>query len=109
MHLSADQSLRDPRYSVEAEQRAQGGGVKKKFARRIFSLRDSDDGWETIQEAQNAVATLALYEVGLFTTSKSKLSSSIAHTHSFSFCSCQGGDAPPRVPSSQHAGTSKLS
>ena len=52
-----------PRYSVEIEQQSQGGGHKKKKTRRVFSLRDADDGWETIQEAQNAVATLALHEV----------------------------------------------
>lgn len=28
-----------------------------------YSLKEADDGWETISEAQNAAATLAIFEV----------------------------------------------
>ena len=30
---------------------------------RTFTIYEEDDGWETIQEAQNAVATFVLYNV----------------------------------------------
>ena len=48
---------------MEVEQQSQGKGGKRRSTRQVLSLRDADDGWETIQEAQNAVATLALHEV----------------------------------------------
>ena len=43
---------------------AGGGGRKRAPARpRAFALREEDDGWEAIQDAQNAAATLALHAV----------------------------------------------
>ncbi|KAK9832693.1 hypothetical protein WJX81_000845 [Elliptochloris bilobata] len=52
------------RYSVTLETPAAGGGRRKALLRpRAFTLREEDDGWESIQEAQNAAATLALHAV----------------------------------------------
>ena len=55
------------RYSVTVENAPQKGGGKRKksVAQRTLALREDDDGWETIQDAQNAAATLALYQVCL--------------------------------------------
>lgn len=42
----------------------QRGVAKKKAAKqRCFVLWEDEDGWETIQDAQNAAATAALREV----------------------------------------------
>lgn len=47
--------------AVAQEVPAGGGGRKRAPARpRAFTLREEDDGWEAIQDAQNAAATLAL-------------------------------------------------
>lgn len=35
---------------------------KKAARQRTFSLREDDDGWESINDAQNAVAALVLFE-----------------------------------------------
>lgn len=51
------------RYSVEVEQAAQRVKSRKGSKRCTFRLKEDVDGWETIQEAQNAVATLAIHEV----------------------------------------------
>ena len=41
-----------------------GGGAKRRPPPpAIFTLEEADDGWSTIQEAQNAAATLALYRL----------------------------------------------
>lgn len=43
---------------------AGGGGRRRAPARpQTFTLREEDDGWEAIQDAQNAAATLALHAV----------------------------------------------
>ena len=51
------------RYAVEV-----GAPEKKRPGKRsqkaeIFSLREDDDGWPSIQDAQNAAATLALFHL----------------------------------------------
>lgn len=51
------------RYSVELENLQQKVGRKKHKGRATYSLREEEDGWETISEAQNAAATLAIFEV----------------------------------------------
>ena len=53
------------RYSVTVDNAPQKGGGKrgKSVTQRTLALREDDDGWETIQDAQNAAATLALYQV----------------------------------------------
>ena len=40
-----------------------GGASGRKPPPRTFRLAEAEDGWEAIQDAQNAVATRALYEV----------------------------------------------
>ena len=43
---------------------AGGGGRRRAPARpQTYTLREEDDGWEAIQDAQNAAATLALHAV----------------------------------------------
>lgn len=54
------------RYSVTLEAPVQSGPRKKGARRpapRTFTLREADDGWDTVQEAQNAAAARALFEV----------------------------------------------
>ncbi len=54
------------RYSVTLEAPVLSGPRKKGARRpapRSFSLREADDGWDTVQDAQNAAATLALFKV----------------------------------------------
>jgi hypothetical protein len=54
------------RYAVTLEVPASGGGRRRGGAQaRAFALREEDDGWEAIQDAQNAAATLALHAVRL--------------------------------------------
>ncbi|PRW58696.1 helicase domain-containing [Chlorella sorokiniana] len=55
------------RYSVAVEQGA-GKGPKRRQQQqqqgpRTFGLREADDGWERIEDAQNAAATRALFEL----------------------------------------------
>lgn len=32
---------------------------------QVYGLREEEDGWSTVSEAQNAAATRALFQVGL--------------------------------------------
>ncbi|DBA76164.1 TPA: hypothetical protein ACH3X1_009895 [Trebouxia sp. C0004] len=53
------------RYSVTLEPAPQGKGKKAKAAARpkTYALHEDEDGWEGIQEAQNAAATRALFQL----------------------------------------------
>ena len=53
------------RYSVAIAlpREAKGGKKQKGLHQRSFQLAEHEDGWETINDAQNAVATRVLYEV----------------------------------------------
>ena len=53
------------RYSVVIEVPAPARGPKKKAAQgpRTVSLRERDDGWERVEDAQSAAATRALFEL----------------------------------------------
>lgn len=51
------------RYSVEVGPSEKKGHRKQTRKPETFNLREDDDGWTTIQDAQNAVATLALFKV----------------------------------------------
>ncbi|CAL8464644.1 g4179 [Coccomyxa elongata] len=51
------------RYSATLEMPPTNGRKKKAAPPKTFTILEEDDGWETIQEAQNAVATFALYNV----------------------------------------------
>ena len=50
---------------VTVDMAGQGGaGRKKAMAQvRLLSLQEAEDGWESIQDAQNAAACLALFTV----------------------------------------------
>eukprot|EP00884_Botryococcus_braunii_P002000 jgi/Botrbrau1/11800/Bobra.0224s0007.1 len=53
------------RYSVTLEAPVLSGPRKKGARRpapRSFSLREADDGWDTVQDAQNAAAAFALFK-----------------------------------------------
>ena len=50
--------------SSSAAANKRGGGAKRRPPPPVtFTLEEADDGWSTIQEAQNAAATLALYRL----------------------------------------------
>jgi hypothetical protein len=51
------------RYSVELENLQQKGGRNKQKGHTTFTLKEDDDGWVSISEAQNAAAALAIFEV----------------------------------------------
>ncbi len=51
--------------SVAVPAGAHGGKKKQKLQQKTFQLGEPEDGWETINDAQNAVATRVLYEVCL--------------------------------------------
>lgn len=66
------------RYSVTLEPPLPAGPRRKGAARpapRTFSVPEDDDGWEAIQEAQNAAAAFALFNVSLSFESASPSSS----------------------------------
>ena len=48
---------------MELENLQQKGGRKKQRGHVTYSLKEADDGWETISDAQNAAATLAMFKV----------------------------------------------
>ena len=50
--------------SVAVPREAKGGKKQRGLQQKAFQLGEHEDGWETINDAQNAVATLVLYEVG---------------------------------------------
>ncbi|BDA49474.1 Putative ATP-dependent RNA helicase DHX57 at C-terminar half [Coccomyxa sp. Obi] len=51
------------RYSATLEMPPTNGRKKKAAPPKTFTILEEDDGWETIQEAQNAAATFVLYNV----------------------------------------------
>lgn len=55
------------RYSVAIAlpREAKGGKKQRGLHQKSFQLAEHEDGWETINDAQNAVATRVLYEVRL--------------------------------------------
>ena len=53
---------------MELENLQQKGGRKKQRGHVTYSLKEADDGWETISDAQNAAATLALFKVHIVLT-----------------------------------------
>ena len=69
------------RYSLEISEPEKKRPGKRKPQSRVFLLREEDDGWNSIQDAQNAVATLALFKVSLCwqTSFESRTLSSICH------------------------------
>ena len=49
--------------SVAVPMAAHGGKKQRKLQQKAFQLGEHEDGWETINDAQNAVATRVLFEV----------------------------------------------
>ena len=52
----------------------QGKRAKAAARPKTYALHEDEDGWEGIQEAQNAAATFALFQVQL---AKSKIAASV--------------------------------
>ena len=63
------------RYSVAIAlpREAKGGKKQRGLHQKSFQLAEYEDGWETINDAQNAVATRVLYEVRCKRSSNTKL------------------------------------
>ena len=67
------------RYSVAIAlpREAKGGKKQRGLHQKSFQLAEHEDGWETINDAQNAVTTRVLYEVRF----KSSSNTNLGHAH----------------------------